>query len=162
PFNVGQRVDLDDFTPEEARPLAAGLGAPPGRGEELLARLWCSTGSHPYLAQLLSLGVTLRRPDGCDGAAQDVHCARTLVAAAALEAEVARTLAGAAAAQARNRRFARDRLPEQPPAREAVRRLYWQVRLGCRVPDEEQSPLKAHLRPSGAARRLGDGLVVRN
>jgi hypothetical protein len=29
PFNIGQRVDLTDFTAEEALPLAAGLGLPP-------------------------------------------------------------------------------------------------------------------------------------
>ena len=52
PFNIGTRVELDDFTAEEAAPLAAGLGQP-----ALLERVLYWTGGHPYLTQRLCQAV---------------------------------------------------------------------------------------------------------
>ena len=36
PFNIGQRVDLTDFTKEEALPLAEGLGLPSDKAQQVL------------------------------------------------------------------------------------------------------------------------------
>lgn len=51
PFNVGQRIELTDFTAEEATPLAAGLSVNGQDGEQILARILEWTGGHPYLTQ---------------------------------------------------------------------------------------------------------------
>ncbi|MDR3689923.1 MAG: AAA-like domain-containing protein [Fimbriimonas sp.] len=48
PFNIGRRIDLRDFTWEEARPFAAALGPD---GERLLKAVLYWTGGHPYLTQ---------------------------------------------------------------------------------------------------------------
>ena len=58
PFNIGERVDVTDFTVREALPLAAGLGLAseqrqPKKEEQLLDRVLAWTGGHPYLTQRL-------------------------------------------------------------------------------------------------------------
>ncbi|MGH9944918.1 MAG: AAA-like domain-containing protein, partial [Pyrinomonadaceae bacterium] len=53
PFNVGQRIDLSDFTETEAAPLAEGLRRAGGAGTALLRRVLYWTGGHPYLTQRL-------------------------------------------------------------------------------------------------------------
>jgi hypothetical protein len=54
PFNVGKRVDLTDFTLEEAMPLAAGLGElAVAQRRQVLGWVLGWTGGHPYLTQRL-------------------------------------------------------------------------------------------------------------
>jgi WD40 repeat protein len=48
---IGVRLELPDFRYEEARPLAAGFGLPPGDAERALYRVLYWTGGHPYLTQ---------------------------------------------------------------------------------------------------------------
>src|SRR5262249_39829445 len=69
PFNIGRLIELTDFTPEEARPLAIGLevgevGAPGRSAKEarlLLERVLYWTGGHPYLTQRLCQAVAADR-----------------------------------------------------------------------------------------------------
>jgi hypothetical protein len=53
PFNAGKRIELTDFTPEEAAPLAGGLTG----GSPVLSRVLYWTGGHPYLTQRLCKAV---------------------------------------------------------------------------------------------------------
>ncbi|TEU10334.1 MAG: hypothetical protein E3J21_26625, partial [Anaerolineales bacterium] len=53
PFNIGRRVDLTDFAPREAIPLAAGLDLPPVEAGQVLTWILDWTGGHPYLTQRL-------------------------------------------------------------------------------------------------------------
>ncbi|UCH96333.1 MAG: AAA-like domain-containing protein [Candidatus Aminicenantes bacterium] len=53
PFNIGHRIDLADFTFEEARPLSIGLGLDNTQGKKALKRIIHWTGGHPYLTQKL-------------------------------------------------------------------------------------------------------------
>ena len=53
PFNIGRRVDLTDFTVEEALPLAPGLELPEDKAREVLEQVIYWTGGHPYLTQRL-------------------------------------------------------------------------------------------------------------
>ncbi|MCB0128959.1 MAG: AAA-like domain-containing protein, partial [Caldilineaceae bacterium] len=54
PFNIGQRVELVEFTRNDALPLQEGLDATvPGQGGVLLDRIFYWTGGHPYLTQRL-------------------------------------------------------------------------------------------------------------
>src|SRR5262249_22697131 len=83
PFNIGRRIDLTDFTVEEAAPLAWGLAAgsagrppacpavsdvratdaggppalPAARAHSVLERILYWTGGHPYLTQRLCRAV---------------------------------------------------------------------------------------------------------
>ncbi len=63
PFNIGRRIELTDFTFDEAAPLAAGLvhhGDTETRrseGRRLLGRVLYWTGGHPYLTQRLCQAV---------------------------------------------------------------------------------------------------------
>ena len=58
PFNIGQRVDLTDFTLAEAAPLAQGFDLPEDKGEQVLNRVMDWTGGHPYLTQRLCRALT--------------------------------------------------------------------------------------------------------
>ena len=62
PFNIGHRIDLTDFTFEEAKPLARGLGATEDRGEQALRRILHWTGGHPYLTQKLCQTLAQEQP----------------------------------------------------------------------------------------------------
>ena len=57
PFNIGQRIELRDFTEAEAAPLAQGLRRGEREGAELLKRALYWTGGHPYLTQRLCQAV---------------------------------------------------------------------------------------------------------
>src|ERR1041385_3127360 len=53
PFNVGRRIELNDFTAPEALPLAEGLGRSTTENHSLLERILYWTNGHPYLTQRL-------------------------------------------------------------------------------------------------------------
>lgn len=59
PFNIARRIELSDFTPEEARPLAAGLERESIVAELLLNRVLHWTNGHPYLTQRLCRAIAL-------------------------------------------------------------------------------------------------------
>jgi hypothetical protein len=67
PFNIGKRVDLTDFTFEEALPLSTGLDESTQRSTEVLRWVLEWTGGHPYLTQkiclMLSKAKTIIRED---------------------------------------------------------------------------------------------------
>jgi len=51
PFNIGRRIELTDFTFQEAQPLIAGLAPEPQLSLELLRNILGWTGGQPYLTQ---------------------------------------------------------------------------------------------------------------
>lgn len=53
PFNIGRRIDLTDFTFEEAKPLSRFLGINKNQKEGTLKRILYWTSGHPYLTQKL-------------------------------------------------------------------------------------------------------------
>ena len=53
PFNIGQRLDLTDFSFEEAIPLSEGLGLEGEPAKQLLRWVLEWTGGHPYLTKRL-------------------------------------------------------------------------------------------------------------
>jgi hypothetical protein len=57
PFNIGRRIELNDFNEGEAAPLARGLGREEALEAKLLQRVLYWTGGHPYLTQRLCLAV---------------------------------------------------------------------------------------------------------
>ena len=149
PFNIGRRVDLTDFSFEEALPLAEGLDLPPALARQVLGWVLAWTGGHPYLTQRLCQAITQE--------------GREEWSAAAVDALVARLFFGAASGQDNNLQFVRDMLTKRAPDPATVLTTYAAIRQERRpVPDEEQSLVKAHLKLSGVVRREGGALRVRN
>ena len=74
PFNIGRRVELNDFTADEAQPLARGLGRADELAVALLQRTLYWTNGHPYLTQrscqAIAADSTVTDPGGVDGLCQ--------------------------------------------------------------------------------------------
>ncbi|MCG8424552.1 MAG: SUMF1/EgtB/PvdO family nonheme iron enzyme [Proteobacteria bacterium] len=171
PFNIGQPVALDDFSHEEARPLAAGLGIPNEAADETLRWVLEWTRGHPYLTQRLCAELSCRGPRSWSKA--DV-------------AElVARVFFHRGEIQDSNLQFVRDRLIWRPAdagrdeglsdvvamtkssdsehrMAEALTVYRNVLRPLSRVADEEQSPAIARLKLSGIVRSTNGTLRVRN
>ncbi len=155
PFNIGRRVEVTDFTPQEAAPLAKGLnhGEHGGHGEKLLQRVLYWTNGHPYLTQRLCSAIveaqyripnTEHRTPSVDKLCADLFLTHT-----AKESD-------------NNLTFVRDRLLKSDAEPAAVLDLYGQVRDGKRVADDDTNPLCAALKLSGVARVENGLLRVRN
>jgi tetratricopeptide (TPR) repeat protein len=147
PFNIGRRVELDDFNEQEAAPLLRGLGRDERAAAVLLRRVLHWTGGHPYLTQRLCQAVAL---DGGvrDAAGVDRVCEAVYLAQRARERDD-------------NLLFVRDRLLRGGD-RAGVLDLYARVWRGRRVGDQELDPLVGVLRLSGVTRTVGGCLRVRN
>ena len=149
PFNIGQRIELTDFTEQEAAPLAAGLNRPPELGAQLLKRILYWTGGHPYLTQRLCQAVaedeTITSPSGADRLCEDLF------------------LSARARERDDNLLFVRARLLGDEADRAALLDLYAQVRAHKRgVRDDEANPLVCVLRLSGITRITAGYHYVRN
>lgn len=154
PFNIGQRVDLTDFTFEEALPLAEGLGAKIEPAQQLLRQQLLKyvlewTGGHPYLTQRLCSIISDRDKDSWSP--QEV------------KQVVSSTFLGSRSKQDNNLQFVRDMLTKRAPDKDRVLSVYREICLAKNsVVDEEQSLIKSHLKLSGVVRREDNALRVRN
>jgi WD40 repeat protein len=156
PFNIGRRIELTDFTEEEAQIFAVGLEVgdmgEPGRPERvarsLLKRVLCWTGGHPYLTQRLCQAVAAD-PSVAGASGVDRVCESLFLAHRAQEIDD-------------NLIFVRERLVRSESDLAAVLELYGQVMRGRRVPDEETSALAALMRLSGVVKSRDGLLRVRN
>jgi hypothetical protein len=151
PFNVGQRVDLTDFTFDEALPLAAGFRLSDEQARQVLLWVLKWTNGHPCLTQRLCLAVADQ--------------GGSLWSEAEVDRTVAGTFFGARSKQDDNLRFVRDMLTKRIPASVNVSDLlstYRDIRRGRPVLDDEQSLIKSHLKLSGVVRRENSALCVRN
>ncbi|WP_235216547.1 AAA-like domain-containing protein, partial [Archangium violaceum] len=155
PFNLGQRVELTDFTLAEAAPLAEGLGHSPAEGKRVLEWVLGWTGGHPYLTQRLCQALV-------DHHAQQARAGGSAWTRDEVWQVVERTFFAEKSFQDNNLVFVRDMLTRRAPEPERVLRTYQDIRRGRRVPDEERSLVKAHLKLSGVVRREGEVLRVRN
>jgi WD40 repeat protein len=136
PFNIGQRVDLTDFTLAEAQPLAAGLrDAPP----QALGWVFEWTNGHPYLTQRL-----------CSALVQENQLpTKELVARV-----VQKIFMSESGQQDNNLQFVRDMLVRRTPVpAEEVLSTYEQVLNQKEVEDDERSLSKVHLKLAGLVRR---------
>jgi len=141
PFNIGHRVDLTDFTPEEAQPLAGNLG------KDVLGWIFHWTGGHPYLTQSLCAHLSK--------ATEEIT--ETSVAEA-----VTQLFSGERGRQDNNLQFVRDMLTKRAPDIQRVLKTYKDIRSGKKVTDDERSIPKAHLKISGVVRREDGRLQPRN
>src|SRR5262245_26434632 len=183
PFNIGHRIDLTDFTFEEAKPLARGLGATEERGEQALRRILHWTGGHPYLTQKLCQILAQEQPprrqerqekkeDYAENAATltssdsswpswrlggDVH---TEFIDSIVEDEL---LSPQASLNDSNLNFVRDRVTKGGTLTPAILKLYRRIRRGEKVIDDTRSPVHSGLKLSGlVVQREDRSLRVRN
>jgi WD40 repeat protein len=149
PFNIGQRVEMTDFTFEEALPLASGLRLPQKEARQTLEWVLEWTGGHPYLTQRLCQALSARET--------------LLWTREEVEEVVRATFFEEKSEQDNNLQFVRDMLTKRAPDLVGVLSTYREIRRARRpVPDEEQSLIKSHLKLSGVVYRERVGLKVRN
>jgi hypothetical protein len=149
PFNIGQRVDLTDFTYVEAMPLADGLGLSSDDALQVLHWVMNWTGGHPYLTQRLCREIADQDRGRCSE-----HDVDSAVKSSFFEEMSERD---------HNLRFVRDMLTKRGRDPGDVLAIYREILLGHHpVHDEEQSLAKSLLKLSGVVRRDNDVLRVRN
>ncbi len=149
PFNVGRRIELTDFTREEAAGLAAGLNAKTN-GARLIGRILHWTGGHPYLTQRLCRALAETGCDGSDGQVDRV-CRATFLTRQAREVDD-------------NLAFARDRIMSPYPGAglAATLLLYRSLLDGRRrVPNDPTDPRVALLRLAGVVKPDDGHIAVR-
>lgn len=173
PFNIGRRIELADFTPEEAGRLELGLelegqhtrGWTPEVARRLMERVLHWTGGHPYLTQRLCQALADRGAGKRSGwgpcsalLPRNPHNPRALVDRLCSDV----FLTAAARAKDDNLHFVSERLLRSEVDRSALLDLYRQVHERKRVPDDPGRALIETLKLSGAARAERGRLRVRN
>jgi len=151
PFNVGRRIELNDFTLEEALALEPGLGREEIVGEALLERVYFWTGGHPYLTQRLCQAIVETPEVGTPHQVDDL-CDRLFLSSGAQE-------------QDDNLVFVRDRLLrglEDERELATLLTLYERIIAGKRTEDRKSDALVGVLRLSGIVRPVSSLLQVRN
>ena len=160
PFNIGQRIELTDFSEREAVPLARGLASrmPEGLRQRLdpavlMRRILHWTSGHPYLTQRLCRAVAeteLALHSGLDADPLiDRLCEDLYLSARARERDD-------------NLLFVRERLLRTEKDLAALLSLYDQVCLGDPVSDEDGNALKDELLLCGIVLARGGRLQLRN
>ncbi|HET6247409.1 MAG TPA: AAA-like domain-containing protein [Tepidisphaeraceae bacterium] len=153
PFNIGRRIQLSDFTPGEAAPLARGLRDDPALARRLLDRVLYWTGGHPYLTQQFCKAVSDRR-DIADTGGIDRLCQEMFLARQAHSSD-------------NNLIFVRSRIlhvggTQGDDDLVGLLELYRKILARQKVPDAENNPLIAELHLSGITRSVDGFLSVRN
>ena len=177
PFNIGRRIELTDFTPEEAAPLASGLnhgehgehGGGKGKsGKEEphphssfiihhssfitspspLNRVLYWTGGHPYLTQKLCSALA-QRTGVPTNADVDAVCHELFLSRRGQKTDD-------------NLAFARSRLLYEENHRAALLDMYQRILDGRKIRDDATNPLHSILRLSGIVQADNGFLTVRN
>lgn len=150
PFNIGQRIELTDFTPTEADALRDGL-ASGGRESvvgRLLARIIYWTGGHPFLTQTLCHAIA-NDSTAMDERAVDRHCQSLYLMPGARERDD-------------NLIFVQDRMLRGDEDTAGVLTTYGRIWAGKKVLEAE-TPYAPTLRLSGiCGRDVAGRLHVRN
>jgi WD40 repeat protein len=149
-IEISTRLDLPDFSFEEARPLAQGLGLAEGDAERALYRVMYWSGGHPYLTQKLSQAVArnaarITSDDAVDRLVAARFLARNVVTT---ESSMSRVL---------------DALERAGKLARPALRLYRRIQRGRKPRYEPDNPQHELLRVCGLVTVTAEGaLVVRN
>jgi hypothetical protein len=148
PFNIGHRIELADFTKQEARVLLPGLNRAGHHAPALLERILYWTGGHPYLTQRLCQAVmedpNVRTPGGVDRVCEDIF------------------LSNKARDRDDNLLFVRDRMLRGGANPVEMLSTYSSIWTGRMVKDDPSHPLLNELRLAGVVRSENGYLRVRN
>jgi len=148
PFNVGRRIELNDFTEREALPLAEELGHSSAENHALLRRVFYWTNGHPYLTQRLCKAIS---ENGAQGSTREID-------------DSIRQMFFTKHAQEYddNLIFVRERLLRSSEDVAALLNLYSRIRRSRKVADDDSQPLVSIMRLSGITRAEDGRLRVRN
>ncbi len=150
PFNIGHRIELNDFTFDEALPLSRGLAKTETERARQLRRILHWTDGHPYLTQKLAELLAATGPAALSDEKIDGVVAQ-------------RFLDPVANREEQNLEFVRDRLTDYGRPSRKLLRLYERIYRGERVKDIPLSPTHSALKLSGAVVATPEGtLRVRN
>ncbi len=148
PFNIGSRLELSDFTLEEATPLCQGLDLEERERELVLRRVLYWTGGHPYL--------TLR-------VFSEIRAApRQKWSKSAIDRFVQTLFLGEHGRGDHNLHFVRTMLTLQGAGRNRLLGLYARTHRGKVVPDVGADESVNRLKLSGVVRSQRGRLVIRN
>jgi len=159
PFNIGRRIELNDFTPDEAAQLAKGLEVATvsaAAAQEILRRIFYWTGGHPCLTQRLGKAVATRELER--RRTYRTHRITSLVDELCWEL----FLSGRARERDDNLVFVRERILRSELERATLLQLYRQVLNRSGAPDDGSSSFVVALRLAGIVRRDRERLRVRN
>ena len=148
PFNIGHRIELTDFTLDEASVLANHLAVPEPTGRDLIRWILNWTHGHPYLTLRAIRSLADSPPETWTASLIDERIEQVF-------------LRGGADSDS-NLQFVRDMLTKKAFNREAVLRTYWNIRRGVEVPDKELDQVDNWLKLSGVVHRQNGMLRVRN
>jgi Tol biopolymer transport system component/tetratricopeptide (TPR) repeat protein len=149
PFNIGQGIDLNDFSRKDAHVLQEGLlSAYLEEGVTLFDRIFYWTHGHPYLTQKLCLTVAETK----DGPWTGGH----------IDELVERLFLSQEARKETNLQFVRDNISQVNLNRRQLLTLYRQVYNGKVVPEDDRSLDQNQLKLFGLVRVENGVLKVRN
>ncbi len=144
PFNIGQRIELHDFTEAEAVSLAQGLRHEEKTSVALLKRIHYWAGGHPYLTQRLCQAIADFNPQSAIGNQKgpqsvDRLCEELFFSPRAQERDD-------------NLLFVRERMLHSEVELPSLLQMYKQVWRGRHLRDDEADPVMSVLRLSGIVR----------
>lgn len=155
PFNIGQPIDLSDFSREDAELLEKGLKADyPDKGDAIFDRIYHWTNGHPYLTQKLCLSAIESQQKEIAG--HNHTNAEKLV-----DDLVQRLFLTREARKETNLQFVRNGV-ENSPRRKNLLNIYRQVYQGKTIVEDKRSPDQIHLKLIGLVRAEDDALQTRN
>lgn len=148
PFNIGQPIDLREFTYEDAQVLHKGLESTCGeQGAVVFNRIFHWTNGHPYLTQKLCMAVA----ESQDGYWTNKH----------IDKLVEELFLSEKARKETNLRFVRDNISANP-RKSNLLNLYRKVHKGKKIPEDERSFDQNLLKLFGLVRVEKGLLKVRN
>lgn len=152
PFNIGERILLEDFTLEELSAYAPHLGP---NGQEIVARVHHWTGGHPYLSQSICRSISVLE-EPASSKTVDAIVQRELFDFKARESNI--NLADVANIALHHG----DGASHGEELRADVLSVYKRVLTGRPVVDDESNRTVVLLKLSGIVRSNGRRLSVRN
>lgn len=158
PFNIGKRIDLTDFTREEASPLLLGLAPDPELAQKLLDRVLFWTNGHPYLSQKACMELAIwaqrewnprRIPGIVDETIKTIFLSAGMRIADSNLQVISFRVSGKPGDPTRSKKL--DLLS-----------IYREILAGNRVIDDDLDPVKIALKLSGLVVSGPKGLRIRN
>jgi hypothetical protein len=153
PFNIGTRIELTDFTTQEAQPLTCDLARDQKLAVKMLENILFFTGGHPYLTQKACLHIA-KRAKSQPNKVEPSIMVKKLIEEIFLSENGQNTDA--------NLQFIRKRILESKHDKEEILKIYRRIRHQQTVLDNELDPVLMELKLSGLAKIDAGILVVRN
>jgi hypothetical protein len=149
PFNIGERIEILDFTAQDLMPLAAALGVPEKLTPVVTKEIFNWTGGHPYLTLKVFRGLEENRPSEWN--------------AASIDRSIRELFLNPGAPTDSNLEFVRDMLVTRPKNSQNILQKYLTVLAKRQVADSEKDAEVSWLKLSGVVVRNTQGfLKVRN